>query len=701
MEIASAAKSLVQKIQTELQQTIDLAPAGTTAFSSAFGRSQGALLLSPPPPLASGAVSVSVRGSKEEADALLSPSMSPLVFPTYPSLSGDQCSPRNLALGPTMISATPSAESTPASPSTSPPAGHYHPHAHASTFSSSLSRSLSSGALHSHPAAAASSSNNPTTPAQSQVWSAASRQARLLRYIRFLRSLRMVGNFVSSGLKCEACGHEVSVHDEDPPAKSCPKCWAALSGVSEHNSTELGLALSDSTHSQAHAAPHPHYVHAAMAHFYKDIGALWLTLDSYLQTLSTVNDSGPSEHSRSSGPKSGQTQPGDGSKGKKESGIVKVNPYAVAAGSKSKVENSVEADGDTLEVMRLLPLVQCYFICNSPPLPPVFYHLPSASGSGSRSSARAQGRTQLLFPPWLSELRTSASAPAPAPAPAPGSLSSGSGSRSHSSSSAAGPSSSSTVAVAPASASETIIATLVSARSASASTAAASSSAVASSSAARNSVSADDFYRFTERHRRIVNIFCRKQPALLQHVEGGFVSLLWHPKKILDFDNKHLFFRSEIRRTRHAAARARRLGSCKLVVRRDKMFEDSYFQFQNLTTEDLQGKLTVKFVGEEGIDAGGVAREWFLVLSRAIFNPDYALFRSAAANNNVFQPNRFSWVNPDHLQYFKFVGRFVGKAIYDSQMLDAYFTRSFYKVECCGLHSCSCVDISTCPIVCA
>jgi hypothetical protein len=38
-----------------------------------------------------------------------------------------------------------------------------------------------------------------------------------------------------------------------------------------------------------------------------------------------------------------------------------------------------------------------------------------------------------------------------------------------------------------------------------------------------------------------------------------------------------------------------------------------------------------------------------------------------------------SWVNPDHLSFFEFCGRVVGKAMFDDQRLDAYFTRSFYK----------------------
>ena len=32
-----------------------------------------------------------------------------------------------------------------------------------------------------------------------------------------------------------------------------------------------------------------------------------------------------------------------------------------------------------------------------------------------------------------------------------------------------------------------------------------------------------------------------------------------------------------------------------------------------------------------------------------------------------------------NLKYFKFAGRMIGKAIYDNQLVDAHFTRSFYK----------------------
>ncbi len=74
-----------------------------------------------------------------------------------------------------------------------------------------------------------------------------------------------------------------------------------------------------------------------------------------------------------------------------------------------------------------------------------------------------------------------------------------------------------------------------------------------------------------------------------------------------------------------------------------------------------------------------VSREWFQVLARQMFNPNYALFEPCAADRQTYQPNKASKINPDHLFYFKFVGRVIGKAIYDGRLMDAHFARSLYR----------------------
>ena len=92
----------------------------------------------------------------------------------------------------------------------------------------------------------------------------------------------------------------------------------------------------------------------------------------------------------------------------------------------------------------------------------------------------------------------------------------------------------------------------------------------------------------------------------------------------------------------------------------------------------MRGRLHITFRNEDGVDAGGLSREFFGILAKEMFNPNYALFTSTE-DGSTFQPNQNSSINPDHLSYFRFVGRIVGKAVSDGYLLDAHFTRSLYK----------------------
>ncbi|KAI8914398.1 hypothetical protein EDD86DRAFT_199252 [Gorgonomyces haynaldii] len=190
----------------------------------------------------------------------------------------------------------------------------------------------------------------------------------------------------------------------------------------------------------------------------------------------------------------------------------------------------------------------------------------------------------------------------------------------------------------------------------------------------QNSMAEDDttnFYGFTEQNKKILNTMVRANPSLM----NGSFSLLVQNPKVLEFDNKRTYFNQQLHKKD-----SRDYRQFYINVRRQFVFEDSYHQLQGRGGDEFKhGKLNVRFHEEEGVDAGGVTREWFSALARQMFNPDYALFRPSAADKVTYQPNRTSWVNPDHLSYFKFVGRIIGKAIFDGRLLDAYFTRSFYK----------------------
>ncbi|XP_044510273.1 E3 ubiquitin-protein ligase UPL2-like isoform X2 [Mangifera indica] len=177
------------------------------------------------------------------------------------------------------------------------------------------------------------------------------------------------------------------------------------------------------------------------------------------------------------------------------------------------------------------------------------------------------------------------------------------------------------------------------------------------------------FVRFSDKHRKLLNAFIRQNPGLL---EKSF-SLMLKVPRFVDFDNKRAHFRSKIKHQHDHHHNPLRIS-----VRRAYILEDSYNQLRLRSTQDLKGRLTVHFQGEEGIDAGGLTREWYQLLSRVIFDKGALLF-TTVGNESTFQPNPNSVYQTEHLSYFKFIGRVVGKALFDGQLLDVHFTRSFYK----------------------
>ena len=107
--------------------------------------------------------------------------------------------------------------------------------------------------------------------------------------------------------------------------------------------------------------------------------------------------------------------------------------------------------------------------------------------------------------------------------------------------------------------------------------------------------------------------------------------------------------------------------------------QDSFRELFRRGKGEMRSRMYVVFEGEEGQDAGGLLREWYIIVAREIFNPNYALFKMSPGDRVTYMPNPSSYANPEHLSYFRFVGRFIAKAIFDDKLLECYFTRSFYK----------------------
>ncbi|KAM9482458.1 E3 ubiquitin-protein ligase SMURF2-like [Clarias gariepinus] len=164
----------------------------------------------------------------------------------------------------------------------------------------------------------------------------------------------------------------------------------------------------------------------------------------------------------------------------------------------------------------------------------------------------------------------------------------------------------------------------------------------------------------------------KEQPVLCNLPEEA-EECLAAPKYKRDLVHKLKVLRQELSQQQPQA------GHCRIELCRDEIFEESYRQVMKMRQKDLWKRLMVKFRGEEGLDYGGVAREWLYLLSHEMLNPYYGLFQYSRDDIYTLQINPDSAVNPEHLSYFHFVGRIMGMAVFHGHYIDGGFTLPFYK----------------------
>uniref|UniRef100_A0A4W5M9Y4 HECT-type E3 ubiquitin transferase n=1 Tax=Hucho hucho TaxID=62062 RepID=A0A4W5M9Y4_9TELE len=111
-----------------------------------------------------------------------------------------------------------------------------------------------------------------------------------------------------------------------------------------------------------------------------------------------------------------------------------------------------------------------------------------------------------------------------------------------------------------------------------------------------------------------------------------------------------------------------------IKVRRVQLVSDSMDELTR-NRADLKKKLKVSFVGEAGLDMGGLTKEWFLLLIRQIFHTDYGMF-------TFFKDSHCHWFSSwkcDNYSEFRLVGVLMGLAVYNSITLDISFPPCVYK----------------------
>lgn len=144
-----------------------------------------------------------------------------------------------------------------------------------------------------------------------------------------------------------------------------------------------------------------------------------------------------------------------------------------------------------------------------------------------------------------------------------------------------------------------------------------------------------------------------------------------------DFEAKLRYFYKKLEQKNYGQGP----NKLKLGIRRDHILEDAFTKVMSVNSKkDLQrSRLYVSFAGEDGLDYGGPSREFFFLLSRELFNPYYGLFEYSANDTYTVQISPMSSFVDNFNDWFRFSGRMLGLALIHQYLLDAFFTRPFYK----------------------
>lgn len=171
--------------------------------------------------------------------------------------------------------------------------------------------------------------------------------------------------------------------------------------------------------------------------------------------------------------------------------------------------------------------------------------------------------------------------------------------------------------------------------------------------------------------------------------------LLQKMPHIIPLEDRIHLFKKYVQTEKLNESSASGSASALVTVHRDLIVEDGYRQLAALTPQQMKGTIRVRFINiqgldEAGIDQDGVFKEFLEETIKKVFDPSLNLFKTTA--DQRLYPSPTAFVNENHSQLFEFVGRMLGKAVYEGIVVDVPFA-SFFLSQVLGqthqaLYSC-------------
>ncbi|GMR42452.1 hypothetical protein PMAYCL1PPCAC_12647 [Pristionchus mayeri] len=145
--------------------------------------------------------------------------------------------------------------------------------------------------------------------------------------------------------------------------------------------------------------------------------------------------------------------------------------------------------------------------------------------------------------------------------------------------------------------------------------------------------------------------------------------LLRKMSHVVPIKERLLLFRKYITNDKSSSESRPRL----ITVDRSMIVEDGFKQLSRLSSNELRSTIRVKFVNQQGldeagIDQDGVFKEFLELTLKAVFNPNLSLFAFTSAGQ--LHPSTMSYIQENHLDLFRFVGKMLAKAVYEGIVVD-------------------------------
>lgn len=120
----------------------------------------------------------------------------------------------------------------------------------------------------------------------------------------------------------------------------------------------------------------------------------------------------------------------------------------------------------------------------------------------------------------------------------------------------------------------------------------------------------------------------------------------------------------------------------RLHLHRADLFHQSIQLLSEIPSHYINALLRVSFVGESGVDAGGLHREWFVLVSRALADPACGVFKCTNESDQslALNDNSEAVIGSEHLMYFHAAGRFIGRALLEGTAVGFHLATPLLKL---------------------